>query len=738
MDVTVVTCDDQIACVAPTGLEVSDITPNSAVLTWTAGAEGQTNFIVEYQAEGATEWTSVDVNDTTYTLTELAQLTNYFVKVKANCGDNNWSDVITASFRTVGICPPVTNLETSNVSNTTTLTWEPGGEESAWLVQFKPASEGGDAWTSINVSLLPMTTFGGLVGNVDYDVRVKALCDPENEENQSEWVNASFHSGCAAFDVPFTESFAASTMPTCWENTDFHFSTSSDGYAYSNTNGAELISPAINIPAENPTYLSFEVRGSGEYTVLASYRGTRADRFEVIYTGIAPNQNTNVVVVLADQYKGRAVNFKVVNNSTNYQYFHHLTVNQCPFEAASLTTSNVTGTTVDLAWEADEAAANFQVQYGEQGFTVGEGTTVDVTDTTAVTISELSYETAYDFYVRVVCEGDNGAWFGPVIAITAPSCSDPMNLSFDFTSAQLHWNNGEWGTPAQYNVRYKAENDAEYNYTSVIPVDMPGYTPFATISGLASNTTYEMGVQSVCGENMESNWVTIMVTTPCMPIAVTAENPYIEGFDGVDFVPECWSKEDNGTYAWSRSTSYAHTGLASANSGYYGDIYLNMPALSLPANPAQLSFWSFNTWPDDYDKNSVMISTDGINYTEIWSPTSVSQKWVKTTISLSAYANQTVYIAFKYEGDNAHGWFVDDVTVEAPSCSAPDLSIAGLTATITPGNFGTPVSYDLMIGEQTATVTETTVDLSTVFTLEGSTTYQVSVRANCGNEDYSD
>lgn len=738
MDVTIGSCDDVVACPDPSNLEVSDITPNSAVLTWVAGAEDQTAFILEYQAEGATEWTSVDVNDTTYTLTELAQLTNYSVKVKANCGENNWSEVLTTSFRTIGICLPVTNLETSNVSNTTTLTWTAGGEETAWLVEFKPATAGEDAWTSIDVSLIPMTTFGGLQGNVDYDVRVKALCDPEDAENQSEWATTSFHSGCAAFEVPFTESFAASTMPTCWENTEFHFSTSGDGYAYSYTNGAELISPAINIPAENPTYLSFEVRGSGSYTVLASYRGTRADRFAEIYSGTAPNQNTTVTIALDDLYKGRAVNFKVVNNSTSYQYFYHLTVNQCPFVATALNTSNVTGTTVDLTWEADEAAANFQVQYGEQGFTVGEGTTVDVTDTTAVTISELSYETAYDFYVRVVCEGDNGAWAGPVSATTAPACSDPMNLSFDFTAAQLHWNNGEWGTPAQYNVRYKAENDAEYNYTSVIPVDMPGYTPFATISGLASNTTYEMGVQSVCGENMESNWVTIMVTTPCMPIAVTAENPYIEGFDGEDFVPECWSKEDNGTYAWSRSTSYAHTGLASANSGYYGDIYLNMPALSLPANPAQLSFWSFNTWPDDYDKNSVMISTDGINYTEIWSPTSVSQTWVKTTISLSAYANQTVYIAFKYEGDNAHGWFVDDVTVEAPSCSAPDLSIAGLTATITPGNFGTPVSYDLMIGEQTATVTETTVDLSTVFTLDGNTTYQVSVRANCGDEDYSD
>ncbi|MBR6062913.1 MAG: fibronectin type III domain-containing protein [Bacteroidales bacterium] len=737
-DITTVVCSDAISCADPSNLEVSDITPNSAVLTWVAGAEDQTSFILEYQAEGATEWTSVDVNDTTYTLTELAQLTNYSVKVKANCGENNWSEVLTASFRTAGVCPPVTNLETSNVSNTTTLTWTAGGEETAWLVQFKPATAGEDAWTSIDVSLIPMTTFGGLQGNVDYDVRVKALCDPEDAENQSEWATTSFHSGCAAFEVPFTESFAASTMPTCWENTEFHFSTSGDGYAYSYTNGAELISPAINIPAENPTYLSFEVRGSGSYTVLASYRGTRADRFAEIYSGTAPNQNTTVTIALDDLYKGRAVNFKVVNNSTSYQYFYHLTVNQCPFEATALNTSNVTGTTVDLAWEADEAAANFQVQYGEQDFTVGEGTTVDVTDTTAVTISELSYETAYDFYVRVVCEGDNGAWAGPVSATTAPACSDPMNLSFDFTAAQLHWNNGEWGTPVQYNVRYKVEGAEEYTTDVVTPVAMPGYTPFYTISGLQSNTTYEMGVQSVCGENMESNWVTIMVTTPCMPIAVTAENPYIEGFDGEDFVPECWSKEDNGTYAWSRSTSYAHTGLASANSGYYGDIYLNMPALSLPANPAQLTFWSYNTWPDDYDKNSVMISTDGINYTEIWSPTSVSQTWEKTTISLSAYTNQTVYIAFKYEGDNAHGWFVDDVTVEAPSCSAPDLSIAGLTATITPGNFGTPVSYDLMIGEQTATVTETTVDLSTVFTLDGNTTYQVSVRANCGDEDYSD
>ena len=527
-NVVIPQCLDEIACVAPTALEVSDITANSAVLTWAAGAEGQTAFIVEYMAEDATEWTSVNVEDTTYTLTELAQLTNYSVKVKANCGTNNWSEVITTSFRTAGICAPVTNLETSNMSNTTTLTWTAGGEENAWLVQFKPASEGEDAWTSINVNMLPMTTFGGLVGNTDYDVRVKALCDPNDTENQSEWTSTAFHSGCAAFEIPFVEEFPTNTMPICWENQNFLFASS--GYAYTNTNGAELITPAINIPAENPTYLAFEVRGSGNYTVLASYRGTRADRFTEIYTGTAPTQNTVVTIALDDLYKGRAVNFKIVNNSTSYQYFYFVNVNQCPFEATALNTSNVTGTTVDLAWEADEAAANFQVQYGEQGFTVGEGTTVDVTDTTAITISELSYETAYDFYVRVACGGDNSEWAGPISATTATACSEITNLEYEFigTGVMLTWEAGEWGTPSSYNIRYKSSRDDEYTTVTTTAL-------FTTISNLYSNTVYEFGIQTVCSNNYTSEWFTINTLTPCTNscnLVFTLTDQYSDSWNG--------------------------------------------------------------------------------------------------------------------------------------------------------------------------------------------------------------
>ena len=770
MDVTVGYCADVIACPDPSNLEVSEITPNSAVLTWTAGDENQSAFIVEYMAEGATEWTSVDVNDTTYTLTELAQLTNYSVKVKANCGTNNWSDVITASFRTEGICAPVTNLETSNISNTTTLTWTAGGEETAWLVEFKPADADEDAWTSIDVNYAPVTTFGGLVGNTDYEVRVKALCDPNDTENQSEWASTTFHSGCAAFDLPFAEEFPTNTMPICWENEDFHFASS--GYAYSYTNGAELITPAINIPAENPTYLTFEVRGAGNYTVLASYRGTRADRFAEIYTGTAPTQNTTVVVELDDQYKGRAVNFKIVNNSTSYQYFYYVKVNQCPFVATALTASNVMGTTLDLAWESE--AANFQVQYGEQGFNVGEGTSVDVNGATTVAISGLNYETAYDFYVRVVCEGDNGAWAGPVTVTTAPSCSAPTSLSFEMTTNMLFWQAGEWGTPVQYNVRYKAEDETEYTTMTVEPV--VGVDPFTVISGLNSNTTYEIGVQSVCGENQESDWTSIEITTPCIAMSL----PYTENFDSyagtttqsTTVIPDCWERKFTGTSTsygagiWNSST-YAVSGTNSlrmynycttnTTSATYGDLYVVLPRFEANINTIMVSFDAkkYNSTSAYYISNfEIGVVTDKTQpeatFTSYRTLSATSATTAdKIDVPFDAYNGVDGYIAFRmlktrpsgYTNNYAYNYvYIDNLNVgPIPTCFVPSIAVTGTTATITPNANGDAAqSYNLKIGEQTVNVTSTTVDLSTLFTLASQTDYEISVQAVCGEGNESD
>ena len=79
-----------------TGLAASDITTNSATLTWTAGeaTQWQVAYSTASNFEGATE---VIVDAATYGMTGLTASTNYYVRVRAYCGGTDygsWSDAI--------------------------------------------------------------------------------------------------------------------------------------------------------------------------------------------------------------------------------------------------------------------------------------------------------------------------------------------------------------------------------------------------------------------------------------------------------------------------------------------------------------------------------------------------------------------------------------------------------------------------------------------------------------------
>ena len=184
---------------------------------------------------------------------------------------------------------------------------------------------------------------------------------------------------------------------------------------------------------------------------------------------------------------------------------------------------------------------------------------------------------------------------------------------------------------------------------------------------LAPATAYSVKVRANCDLEDKSAWSdAIEFVTKCEAIVVDADNAFNEGFENTDFAPACWENIASGSYKWSRSTSYHHgEGSASASSAYYGDIYLVMPELAIAESDdkdVQLSFWSYNSYASDYGKNSVVLL--GESEQELWSPASVSTEWVSDTIDLSAFKGQTIQLAFKYEGSNAHGWYLDDVKVE--------------------------------------------------------------------------
>ena len=79
-------------CFKPTGLSVSNITSATADLAWTAGAS-EAAWVVQYKAEGASDWTEKDVSTTpSCSLTGLSASMTYYVQVKADCGAGDYSE----------------------------------------------------------------------------------------------------------------------------------------------------------------------------------------------------------------------------------------------------------------------------------------------------------------------------------------------------------------------------------------------------------------------------------------------------------------------------------------------------------------------------------------------------------------------------------------------------------------------------------------------------------------------
>ena len=70
----------------------------------------------------------------------------------------------------------------------------------------------------------------------------------------------------------------------------------------------------------------------------------------------------------------------------------------------------ITSSTADIAWTAGGLETEWEVEYGEVGFTLGAGTSF-ITNVTSEQLTGLMDNTSYDVYVRAVCSpGDTSAW----------------------------------------------------------------------------------------------------------------------------------------------------------------------------------------------------------------------------------------------------------------------------------------------------------------------------------------
>ncbi|MBQ2490638.1 MAG: fibronectin type III domain-containing protein, partial [Muribaculaceae bacterium] len=157
-------------CPRPTDVVASNVTYNSATISWTPGTDEQDLFEVAYGLPGFDPETAtpVQANAATINLTELAENAAYDVYVRSICtadDHSRWSKVYT--FTTPLRFPLPVDLEINDITaKSANATW--GGDAQAYNFRYRPKTtidesfEGEElpaSWTLNNWVLMPITQY---------------------------------------------------------------------------------------------------------------------------------------------------------------------------------------------------------------------------------------------------------------------------------------------------------------------------------------------------------------------------------------------------------------------------------------------------------------------------------------------------------------------------------------------------------------------------------------------------
>ena len=119
-----------------------------------------------------------------------------------------------------------------------------------------------------------------------------------------------------------------------------------------------------------------------------------------------------------------------------------------------LAISNLAATSATATWVENGTATQWELEYGLNGFTLGSGTSMVIITNTFVSITGLTFEMTYDFYVRAICgSNDTSSWAGPNSFFTgyctpAPSSVDGSgitNVSYDTVNNTTGVEQGNYG-----------------------------------------------------------------------------------------------------------------------------------------------------------------------------------------------------------------------------------------------------------------------------------------------------
>jgi extracellular elastinolytic metalloproteinase len=134
----------------------------------------------------------------------------------------------------------------------------------------------------------------------------------------------------------------------------------------------------------------------------------------------------------------------------------------------------------------------------------------------------------------------------------------------------------------------------------------------------------------------------------------------------------------DGLWHWQADDEPCGNSFSPTHSWYFGDTttcsYQDLSTgrlttatpISLPEGKATLTFQSWEEAELCCDPRTVLVSTDGENFTPVWFSFNSSAAWYEATVDLSDYSGQDVWLRFEFTADFSiffRGWYVDDMRV---------------------------------------------------------------------------
>ena len=462
---TLFTYEDAVApaCDKIASLEASEITANSAKLTWTSDAEKYQFVCVLKGAEPA--WTDNSQAVKTITLDTLKSNTEYDFYVRSFCGEEALGAAKKVSFKTELSCYEPTLLgvdEESITADAASFSWHASGKGETQY-QYTYGAYGSEPdWSKAVLTHELSATLSNLNAASMYQVWVRSYCA---EADQSDAITAYFATNCGAVEAPIAWDFQSEStddIPACWDNSkSTAYSSWGDGYLWGvytsgtqnairmynymlNSGTALINTPSIILPAkaQELTFdyshradcgafsLKISTDDGATFTELGSYEATAST--STWQFGEFATANVNLKA-----YAGKTVILQFFANSNGSQgaiFIDNVDIHDAPacFKPADLKVSNIAAKSATIAWTSDAAAWKYQLSADGENWDDAKAA-----DTNPFDLSGLNANSLY--YVRVQADcGEDGVSEWTAAESFRTECgalSLPYNEGFESTEA---------------------------------------------------------------------------------------------------------------------------------------------------------------------------------------------------------------------------------------------------------------------------------------------------------------